>query len=68
MMRTVCHRDAEEMMLVEAIKASLQEAALNGLLDVTPQGSQELPDIPSQGAGKSPGTTMIIKTQVPSSA
>jgi len=41
-------RDAEEMMLVEAIKQSLREAAKEGLVDPTPQASTELPSIPSQ--------------------
>lgn len=43
------------MMLVEAIKASLQEAAKKGLVDATPQPSQELPQLPSQSSDRSPG-------------
>lgn len=49
-------------MLVEAIKASLAEAAKNGLVDVTPQNSQELPqnlpNKPSPGENTSPLSTL----------
>ena len=48
------------MMLMEAIKASLQEAAKKGLVDATPQPSQELPTLPSQDGEKSPGTCCFL--------
>ena len=45
-------------MLADAIKASLQEAAKNGLVDATPQPSQELPTLPSQSNDRNAGTVL----------
>lgn len=50
----ISQEEAEEKMLADAIKASLQEAAKNGLVDATPQPSQELPNLPSQSSDRTP--------------